>query len=689
MKYNFLTILLLLRIVSVCAGTVQIPVTLNNDSFSSGVPRLFSVVLPLAPGALKELKNLQISDADGAEINSQSEVVLRHPDGTPAWVRMCGLIDMGKRRRRQIFVEYGSDVLNSGKRGIILAETGSRMLIDTGVLVAEFDLNKFALPEKISVNGDFYGSFAPFSSEVSRPRVTIVEPGPWHLVLQLDLPEKPEAGSFRIHFYNGLAEMQVEYFPAGVASAVSPIGFICSKGGVFSEKRSGSIVQFDFSGRRAAVRPVLTGILPRWHLERAGVIPRADVMIPELQKFEAALIADMGKFPEEHRAGNLLEAFFRTGELKWLNYALLSRDTGVSSRHLAILSAYGAAASKAVFPEIDRTDWRNTVSVLNLFHSIKEWNTLRLRCAEYLAAAFDRNSGEWFTTAANHLQNAEKLRYITPENRIRVLSAMLEASRDSVSRKYDFAGIAARGLRRIIHDGVTPGVRRSPEIFDLLHSASEFYQRHPEHASALSAENILRDFCESSGAPLQIRLFPENKLRLIPERIPAVARLCSGSSGGLRAVDSSGRVLAWSGSRPEYSLSLPVGGCVISSGSGRPVDCLVSRSGNYAVKLAAGEVPLELIAAPFVKFSFELPSGQKFIRLRAFPLIAGERVDLRLVSPSGKEYYLSGSGGDNSSVVSAKPLIAPGEPGEWQLFIHVTCGGVSLLPEGVNEFCIR
>ena len=105
MKYSFLTILLILQIVSVCAGTVQIPVTLNNDSFSSGVPRLFSVVLPLAPGALKELKNLQISDADGAEINSQSEVVFRHPDGTPAWVRMCGLIDMGKRRRRQIFVE--------------------------------------------------------------------------------------------------------------------------------------------------------------------------------------------------------------------------------------------------------------------------------------------------------------------------------------------------------------------------------------------------------------------------------------------------------------------------------------------------------------------------------------------------------------------------------------------------------
>ena len=128
---------------------------------------------------------------------------------------------------------------------------------------------------------------------------------------------------------------------------------------------------------------------------------------------------------------------------------------------------------------------------------------------------------------------------------------------------------------------------------------------------------------------------------------------------------------------------------MISSGSSRPADCLVSRSGNYAVKLAAGVVPLELIAAQFVKFTFELPPAQKTIRLRAFPVIAGERVDLRLVSPSGNEYYISDSGSDSSSVVSAKPLIASGEPGEWQLFIHVTCGGASLLAEGIDEFCIR
>ena len=681
MKKFLLTIIFALTALICVAETVQIPVTLQNDRFSSGNSRLFSIIMPLAPGALKDVKNLQISDADGVEIASQSEVISRYASGDISWVRICGLINMGRVRSRKIFVEYGSDVLNSAKRGIVLAETGGRMLVDAGVLSAEFDLGKFALPEKISVKGKESGGFAPLIFAGHRPRFTVIEPGPWHLVLAMDVPGKPECGTYRLHFYNDLPELRIEYYP-GRSSGKAQISFINREKFSFAEADSGKVMHFDFSGRKAVVMPILTGIVPRWHLERAGVVAAPGEMIPALRNLEKELIADVKKFPAKHRPGTLLEAFLRTGDPVLLRHALKSKPPEFpvlpdDSWRRAVLAAYkdipepGVVSGESRF-EPDSAEYL----ICQLFKTpVVKWDERNIRYAELLASAFDSNTGGWFRRIGEKGSRA----YLLSQWRIPALLLMMQLERVSGSGK--IADIVDTGMRRVIFDGIAGGVRSSSQIFDLLAGAADFYRRHPERIYNMDKKSIRQTFAGANRSPLRFRMFPGMSVNIAARSGGAVTVAECDTDGNLGVLDTAGNQLQFSGSRPHRQFTVPVTGAVLTGNDRSAVDCVLKFSGRYRAGFAIADFPLELKTAQFLKFDLTLPADRRHAELRVLPQMKGETAEIYAVSPQKEEFCHRVSGGDLAALSSAVPLVLK-STGRWQIFVHVTCGGAALALDG-------
>ena len=690
MKYRFSFLLCLLLTLTAGAETVQIPVTLRNDRVKSGNSRLFSVVLPLAPGALRDLKNLKLSDADGVEIASQSRLLLRHASGDAAWVKVSGLIDMGRRRSRKIFVEYGSDVLNSARRGIVHAVNGSRMLIDAGVISAEFALDRFALPDKVMVNGKLSGSFAPLPSSLKSASVSIIESGALHTVVAVTVPEQPELGTYRVHFYYDLPEIRVEFFP-GRANGRNPVKFA---GGKIAPATAYSgrywVTQLDFSGETAEIKPELTGIVPAWHLERAGVLPGN---LPEyLKNFEQTIVADVKEFPGKYLPETLLEVFFRTGDLQLLKLAVdsplpLSDRTGGT-----LLRAFGSSAVSAENTPISADITGGVVLTSGFIQGVEAFLQQKISCenalrlGEILASGFDLNSGNWFKHIAVSGGAAAPGDHVGTAWRIRGLLCMMKL--EALTRDRRFARIIDAGLRRVTYDYISEAFRQSARQFELLTPAAEFYRRYPEYSSGMSRHAILQRFADANTSPLRFRLLPGMSVELLPESSGAAAIVTAPASAELAVCDRRGVKQFSANGAPEMLIPLSAAGTLLKYSGRGTVDCSVKFSGKYRTGLPLGKNPLELKTAQFLKFSLELPADCRNAELRISPLIPGEWAELYLIS-SGTQIRHRVPGNIGAGIFSVPPVTLSNGNGIWQVFVHVSQGGAAISLEGADGMLWR
>lgn len=690
MKYRFFFILFVLLTFVSGAETVQIPVTLRNDRVKSGNARLFSIVLPLAPGALRDLKNLKLSDAEGREISSQSRILLRHASGDAAWVKVSGLISMGRSRSRKIFVEYGSDVLNSARRGIVHAVNGPRMLIDAGVVSAEFSLDRFALPDKVMVNGKDSGSFAPLPPARKSASVSIIESGALHTAVAVSVPEQPELGSYRVHFFYNLPDIRVEYIP-GNAKDDNPVKFTGNGKVASAVERSGRfrVMKLDFSGKKAEIEPELTGIVPAWHLERAGVIPGD---LPEfLKNFERSIVDDVKKFPKEYLPETLLEVFFRTGDLQLLKLAVdsprpLSDRTGGT-----LLRAFGSTAALEKYTPARADISGGVVPTPEFIRGVEEFLGQKISCekalrlGEILASGFDLNTGDWFRHIAVS-GGASSGDHVGSRWRIRGLLCMMKL--EALTRDRRFAGVIASGLRRVIGDDISGAFRRSSRQFELLTMAADFHLRYPEYSTGMSKMEILHRFAGENDSPLRFGLLPGMSVELVPGKSGTSAVVSCPEAAELAVCDRNGIKQFSANGAPEMLIPLAVSGTLLKYSGRAAADCSVKFSKSYRTGLPLGKFPLELRAAQFLKFSLELPGACSSSKLRIMPLIPGEWAELYLISPDNKVFCHRSSVDCNKSILSMPPLTLE-RGGIWQMFVHVSQGGAILSLEGNNGMLWR
>lgn len=689
MKFSVAVLLILCTLV-LGAKTVQLPVELAGAS-SADERQIFVFGLPLPAGRVRELKNIQLSDADGREIPAQFKEISRWRDGSLRWVQVLGFVRLKAKQKCKIFVEYGERVLNSVHPGILSAESDQRTLIEAGAVSAEFLLKNFSLPQKISLSGNFCGAFEalPGVGE-ALPELSILEPGPLHMLVAMECKTAPRLGKMFIHFFYDCPFIIIQT-DTGKGIGLDKVNFKGPKGFSCAEKRGKYISRLicRFDGTAARFSEPLTGVIPAWYYEMCGMLESPDPRTGEMEKFEKAAIALIDRKLKEASPEMLFEAFFRTGDRRYIA-ELRSRElSGVTGLEAMMLRAYGmellpeqlAAAEKIVLPENGVVETRMLSRALDHMDiTVPEERNRFCRGAAVLLRGFDPGSGGWFSKIDMRGAPAGEC---YADRQTNMICAKVMFKMEQLTSGMAFGEAALHAVRRMKIDGIAVEDSGDAEVFSVLDLCRRYLKRHPERAIPFGDGDFLLAHAPQNRAPLQMEVLPGMKIRLAPRAAERLVRLgCRGSEyGTLRVEDLQGRQLPQylSGIDGRYRITLPETGAFLIYKGEKAAQWSVFNPEDHAVRLPLTEKMVRFFNLRASRFTFH--SGEKTVRLlfRLRALNHGNSAILLLVSPGGKKFYLRDRNVDGSGIVCASELaVEVAESGVWQLFLHSSGGSVAL-----------
>ena len=663
----------------VLARTVQVPVELKNSSNSAG-RRVFFVALPLPTGAVQKVENIQLTNADGSECAAQFTVVNRWQDGSLKLVRICGLAPMRAKEKRKIFVEYGDKVLQAVYPGILIARSNDRMLVEAGVLSAEFDLKKLSLPSVIRLNKVQCGGFAPFPAEKESTVYHVVESDALHTVIQMT--------NCRIHFFYNEPWIAVEWLKKPIPQVTFSRNSKIRSSGV-----KGNWQVFRFDGKSANLPPQAVGVIPEWYYEKCGILVAGDRRSAVLNRFEEELISRMRSRMSAVPVELLLQGFFRTGDVSFI-HAALKRQNGILSRSEAAWLQGFSAGHLRWQTECDFAS--NTAkSVMSTEQLCRELSAMSvdtqekmekfLQYGEILAGRFDHTSGRWFTQVDDS-GKARRRKLLSVADNIRCSAVMFEMAKITQEKRYGEVGIKA--LNRILSDGIVDEVITTEAVFRLLDRAREYVKRHPGAERNIDAAGFLFNGEKKSRGAIGFHLYPGEKMKVEPAGNGEIEVECcrNGEDGNLVVKEPNSRKIAFrqDGQSKLYHIRVPERGCFLSS-PGEKMSCIrISDMSQCRIKLPLSEkMRIFSIEAPEI-FTVDVPEKQKELTFLLRAMGKGERAKLTAISPEGKRYYAEDVNCDGSGVVFAGiKSISDAPSGKWTIILSSSGSEVAL---GVKNF---
>ena len=659
----------------VLARTVQVPVELENSTAAAG-RRVFFVALPLPAGAVQKVENIQVTRADGSEGAAQFTAVDRWQDGSLKLVRICGLVQMKAGEKCKIFVEYGDKVLQAVYPGILIARSNDRMLVESGVLSAEFDLRKFSLPSVITLNKVRCGGFAPFPAGSGEALYQVAEADAQHAVIQM--------ANCRVHFYYNEPWIAVEWLTTPVPQAAFSWNSNFRASGV-----RGNWQIFRFDGRAADLPPPVIGVIPEWYYEKCGILVSGDRKSAVLDRFEEEIISRMRENMAAVPVTLLLQGFFRTGEVGFIHAALKRQNGELSRSEAAWLQGFSAGhlrwQTECDFSAGAVKDVMSTAQMCRELGAINGGTPAKMeKILQYggiLAGVFDHTSGRWFARVEKSGKAAGR-ELLPIEDNIRCAAVMFEMEEITQEKRYGKIGV--RALTRILSDGVASGVITAEAVFQLLDRAREYVKRHAGAERNFDIAGFLFNGETESRRPVGFYLYPGEKMEVKPRGNGEIRVECR--SGKLAVEDHNSRQVAfrYAGQEKHYYICIPEDGCKLSvPGEG--------MSGIRIIDMAQCNVALPLsermrifsIDAPEI-FTINVAEKQKELTFLLRAMKKGERARLMVISPEGKRYYAKDFNRDGSGIVFAGEMSVKNAPaGEWKLILHCSGGEVAL---GVKNF---
>lgn len=659
----------------VLARTVQVPVELKNSNNGAG-RRVFFVALPLPTGAVQKVENIQLTNADGSECAAQFTVVDRWQDGSLKLVRICGLVPMKAKEKRKIFVEYGDKVLQAVYPGILIARSNDRMLVEAGVLSAEFDLKKLSLPSVIRLNKVQCGGFAPFPAEKESTVYQAVESDALHTVIQMT--------NCRVHFFYNEPWIAVEWLKKPIPQVTFSRNNKIQSSGV-----RGNWQVFRFDGKSANLPPPVIGVIPEWYYEKCGILVAGDRISAVLNRFEEELISRMRSKMTTVPVEVLLQGFFRTGDVRFIHAALKQLNGKLSRSEAAWLQGFSAGHLRwQTECDFSSNTAKSVMSTVLLCRELSEMSVGTpekmekfLQYGEILAGRFDHTSGRWFTQVDDS-GKARRRKLLSVADNIRCSAVMFEMEKITQEKRYGEIGL--RALNRILSDGIVDEVITTEAVFRLIDRTREYVKRHSGAEKNIDVAGFLFNGEKKSRGAVGFHLYPGEKMKVEPVGNGEICVECR--NGKLAVEDHNSRQVAfrYAGQEELYYIGIPVNGCKLSV-PGDKMSCIrIDDMSQCRIKLPLSEkMRIFSIEAPEI-FTVDVPEKQKELTFLLRAMGKGERAKLTAISPEGRRYYAEDVNCDGSGVVFAGVVsVKNAAAGEWKVILHCSGGEVAL---GVKNF---
>ncbi|MBR7107307.1 MAG: hypothetical protein IKC89_02705 [Lentisphaeria bacterium] len=677
---RFITVLLAIwSFLPVLARTVQVPVELNNVTGVDGRLIFFSA-LPLPAGAVHKVENIRLTNGDGSEAAAQFTVIDHWQDGSLKLVRICGFVRMKPGERRKIFVEYGDRILQSVHSGILVSRSNDRMLIESGVLSAEFALDKFSLPVAVMLNKKRCGGFLPFPSGSGAASFQEEESDPQHVVIQME--------KCRVHFYYNEPWIAVEWLKLPAL----PVSFSQNRNFRASGLR-GNWQIFRFDGKDAVLPPPLIGAVPEWYYEKCGILVSGDRGSAFLRRFEDEIIERMKANMSGVPVALLLQGFFRTGDVNFIYAALKRQQERLFRDEAAWLQGFSAGNLRwstqcdfsvpGVKPVMStaRLSWK----LYAMETAAPETMETFLRGGEILSGAFDHPSGRWHAAVKDSGEALEG-ELLSPADNIYCSAVMFEM--EKLTQKKRYGDIGVRAMVRILNDGVTDGVITSRAVFLLLDRVREYVKRHHGAEKDFDIAGFLLEGKAEQKRQVTFFLYPGEKLFVKAAGTGMIRAVClpDGGQGSLSVTDSSSRQIAarYDGKSCAYYINVPETGCFLSRAGERLNGIRLAEQGECRVSLPLGrKMRVFTIDAP-EKFTFDVPAGRRELSFFLRAMKKGERAKLVVISPDRKIYHAGDFNTDGSGTVFASELtVRDVKEGKWTVVLHASGGNIAF---GIRNF---
>ena len=679
--FNFLFFFL----ASGAMSAVRVPVTLTGRSGVGG-RQFFVIGLPLKQGEISDLKHLQLTDEKGEEIAIQTSLISSWPDGSCRWVRICGLLEFAPGGERRVAVELGNDVLRSVPRGIIKAESSNKMLIDAGRLTVQLRTDRLSLPDRISMDGIDLGTFAPFKSTGGIPEFELIEAGPIYMIVEIRDSRGIIPLRYRLHFLWNEPVFMVESIGQHRHNRDDKVHFINWKEFSFNEKWQKDRALFCYGFDRLPVLSIepLTGIIDRRELENRAILCSGRDLPHELKLLEQQLLEYAGRNPAAVPPETLSGAFFRTGDVNFLQIAIQrfnERRHDAPEELIAHCPGWPpvkppvSKAPSRLPGELYRQKREITTAEAAAFlipdGRLKEIDENFIRWATLLLQGFDPAAAGWF--ARLDLRGGPvRSGHAGLRLNLRLIRIMLKMASVSDNPAWEKAALTA--LKHLSICQLTPSAAVSPELFALLAESGAYFRQHPAALKSFPAKSLTAILPERSQYDLTLKADKDFSATVVPaagQTVTFRAKLSNDTAGEKLALFSpDDRLLAQipSDRSGRFEFNVPGTGIRLQPLFKRPQFCTFKLGGDHIFKLPFTSSPWHFKDLRTRHFRIRIDSSVKPVHFRLRALAQGEYAELILISPAGRQYRLSDRNPDGESILLAPELIISGpETGIWQM----------------------
>jgi hypothetical protein len=194
--------------------------------------------IPLAAGALTDVREAALFTAAGQEIPLQTEALCRWPDGSVRWLLLDFLLDLAEREKRLLVLRYGPGVQRAAVTNpVVVAAEDQSATIRTGPLQVKLSAERFRLLDAVwlDCNGD--GRFTDeerltqangagiflqtpdgrtFAADQAKVELAVEEAGPIRACVRITGRHAAPDGSrfrfvLRLHAYRGQPYLRMDY----------------------------------------------------------------------------------------------------------------------------------------------------------------------------------------------------------------------------------------------------------------------------------------------------------------------------------------------------------------------------------------------------------------------------------------------------------------------------------------------
>ena len=670
---------------------------------NSGVGRdaLFTAIMPIARGMLYDVSQLRLVDASGKTLRfAGADVIGKWYDDSIALLLLRGQLPVMPNERKEIFVEYGSYVLNNAPGTVLYASSGSRMAISGQDLSCEIDLEKIQLPVNVTIGSRNLGDFSPLFLQGSRPESR------WHLMpgpgpqLGISL-----AGMLQVYFYPA-SRIKIESTAA--ASNISGIDFAGNSSPapvvVATSIRNGRRIKlFDFSGIgtkavTAELEDPLCGVFTTEYLKSTGWQSAvcstplkelklfSDRQLTRTRKNITALSAAeaLAAFTFSNRPEFLAQMVKQLSEAELLSFLRANMAISHEKASCALLDIQqmvnsGKAVDSGKLVQLLDELYRNSFNSPAKDFLQKEF----VRFTRFLSYGCCGVCGSFARAVNPDGTPVDGTRCDTGFNIKAGLLLMRAAELDRSSEL--FAAKSLTVLKRILLD--EPAVAEFADTAALANAARRLVNSGILHFSFDETEFLSKQAALNRKVPEFTisgkTVFALNLAGSADIQIPLVRRGAVTPQSSLHLSDSStGKKFCtvYPGSREfTHTLALPAGTKnrfqLVFNEKVPAVWQIASRSGcTMTAQLTS---PLVIHNAQFKAFSLNIPDGMSDFTIR-YSGLAGARTILLLTSPDGKRYFSAAHGDFPGTTNSPGITVSKPAAGTWKLALHTAKGDAML-----------